>query len=192
MKEKKKKVNYQMWFYALAFAALFFLALKYDSQASEIATSLRTGWLDAVMLLMTSIYVQGFILLFTTLTTLIGKHKSLVLLWLNLGLTLLISTILKIIIARPRPFEDGIPALASLIQDSFYKWDFSFPSSHTAFAFAALAFVPSKWFWPWVAFSCLIGFSRMYFGLHYLSDVVAGAALGIIVTQIVLKTRINS
>jgi undecaprenyl-diphosphatase len=57
----------------------------------------------------------------------------------------------------------------------------AFPSGHTAQAFAVL--VIAAWTSPWLgAFvapvAACVGASRMFFGLHYPSDVVAGAVLG--------------
>ena len=57
----------------------------------------------------------------------------------------------------------------------------AFPSGHTAHAFGML--VLAWWLSPWfgiafVPIAISVGISRMFFGLHYLSDVVAGALLG--------------
>jgi undecaprenyl-diphosphatase len=58
---------------------------------------------------------------------------------------------------------------------------YSFPSGHTlhAVSFAILygSFVPQL-LWILVPFALLIGLSRVVLGLHYPSDVLAGAALG--------------
>lgn len=64
---------------------------------------------------------------------------------------------------------------------------FSFPSGHTAGAFA-IAFV----FWyfypfmflPMLALSCIIAVSRIYLGLHYPTDVFAGIGLGYLSARI--------
>ena len=60
----------------------------------------------------------------------------------------------------------------------------SFPSSHAANAFALAWVLTSRWRRAWPAFyalAVLVAFSRMYLNRHYLSDVVAGAALGAVV-----------
>jgi undecaprenyl-diphosphatase len=79
---------------------------------------------------------------------------------------------------RPRPCAacPGVIALAAPLDE------FSFPSGHTlhavAFAVIASAFIP--WLaWLLVPFALLIGLSRPLLGLHYPSDVLAGAALGL-------------
>ncbi len=73
---------------------------------------------------------------------------------------------------HPLPGID--PALAS-------HWG-SFPSDHAAlfFALAAVVWRQSRWLGLLAACSALFGvLPRVYLGLHYLSDVVAGAALGV-------------
>lgn len=88
--------------------------------------------------------------------------------------------ILKNIIARPRP-QDTISALCILIRR---PRDFSFPSGHTSSSFAAaVILLQTAPLWLGVLsliIAVLIAFSRIYLGVHYPSDVVCGAVLGII------------
>jgi undecaprenyl-diphosphatase len=84
-----------------------------------------------------------------------------------------LNTVIKRAVGRPRPQLDGLPPLSGVVSK------LSFPSAHSATAFAAaLAYsrvLPSA---PLYAAAGLLAVSRPYLGVHYPSDVVAGATLG--------------
>ena len=59
----------------------------------------------------------------------------------------------------------------------------SFPSSHAANAFALAWVLSARWRRAaplWVALALVVAFSRIYLNRHYLSDVVAGALIGLV------------
>jgi len=78
---------------------------------------------------------------------------------------------------RPRPFN-VYPAIICVGKTLD---QFSFPSGHTmhavGFSIIAVTYYPAL-IWLVLPFSILVGLSRPILGLHYPSDVVAGAALG--------------
>ena len=86
---------------------------------------------------------------------------------------------------RPRPF-DACPGIRACVRalDRF-----SFPSGHTlhAVAFAVLlshhypGLAPPLW-----SFAALVAASRVVLGLHYPSDVLVGAAIGLLTANVVL------
>ena len=96
-----------------------------------------------------------------------------------------ITHLLKIIIARPRPEPENI-----LVE---MPPDFSFPSAHTSQAtafFLALCLVfarqtsglpiqPAIWT-ALLLTAALVGYSRIYLQVHFLTDVLAGAAVGML------------
>ena len=86
---------------------------------------------------------------------------------------------------RPRPFN-VYPAIVCVGKTLD---QFSFPSGHTmhatAFSIVALAYYPAL-FWLVVPFALLVALSRPILGLHYPSDVLAGAALGAVIAGISL------
>lgn len=98
---------------------------------------------------------------------------------LELPLYLLVKRKVK----RRRPFE-RIPGLHYLIKPPDR---FSFPSGHTAAA-CLMATLTSAYYPEGTLVSCLwagsIGFSRVYNGVHYPTDVLAGAILGVSCAQV--------
>lgn len=86
---------------------------------------------------------------------------------------------LKRLFGRIRPY-DVIEGLTILIRK---PGEFSFPSGHTASSFgAATAFylnVNKKWGAAAIFLAIAIGFTRMYVGVHYPTDVLGGMICGI-------------
>ena len=100
---------------------------------------------------------------------------------------ILTNLIIKNWVARIRPYEviDGLTLIVSKAHD------FSFPSGHTgsAFALAVVIFMvmERKYGIIALALASLMGFSRLYVGIHYPSDVLGGIVLGVITSIIAVK-----
>lgn len=90
-----------------------------------------------------------------------------------------INTVGKWSVRRPRPVLDGVPAARQLTTQPRTT---SFPSGHAASAFAFTAGVALEsplWGAVLAPVAASVAFSRVYTGVHYPSDVAAGAALGV-------------
>ena len=102
------------------------------------------------------------------------------------GASGLVADLLKITIGRTRPkllFADGIYDFTwfGLRAD---HW--SFPSGHAATAAALMTALWCLWprpLWLYVAGAALVAASRVITGQHFLSDVVAGATIGVLTTR---------
>jgi membrane-associated phospholipid phosphatase len=79
------------------------------------------------------------------------------------------NTVIKQAVRRPRPELPGLPRLSGTLSSR------SYPSAHAATSFAAAAVLECP---PAYALAGAIALTRPYLGVHYPSDVVAGAALG--------------
>jgi undecaprenyl-diphosphatase len=94
-----------------------------------------------------------------------------------------LNTAIKRVVGRRRPQLDGLPALTGT------PTALSFPSAHASASFAG-AGVYARLGLPVVPLYALatgLALSRLYLGVHYPSDVLAGAALGGVVGRTVCK-----
>jgi len=109
---------------------------------------------------------------------------------------IIISESLKSAINRKRPAED-YPLEIFPYRDMHGR---SFPSGHTSMAFAtatSLSLQFKKWYVvvPAYLWAGSVGYSRMYLGVHYPTDVLAGAIVGVgsaFLSQWVNKKLFNS
>lgn len=94
------------------------------------------------------------------------------------GNFLVLNIVLKNLVERIRPYE-VVEGLTRLVPA---EKSFSFPSGHAGHAFAAavvlFCMLPRKYGIPALVLAILIAFSRLYVGVHYPTDVLAGALVG--------------
>ena len=158
--------------------------LAIDSSILLFFVGLRSGPLDLFFraaTLIGSIYFLGIIGLI-----LLSKNKKaginfLIGFAVNLGIMFL----LKQAVHRPRPFEtlSGVIALDGENTSSF-------PSGHTANAFYGAAFLSEfykKFSGVFYFLGLVVFISRIYLGVHYPSDALAGAVIGFILGKVFAK-----
>ncbi len=114
-------------------------------------------------------------------------HRFFVPMLIGLGTCLfLVEWLLKFLVARPRP---GVLEGAIVIGSAVW---FSFPSTHAATSWAMtviLSHYEPRMRWVFVVLALIISFTRVYLGVHYPSDVLAGMVLGTGIGVVALRFR---
>lgn len=163
-----------------------------------ISSTFRCGFMDAVMTFYTALGEVGLIWLASSIVLLIPKKTRktgfTALLAIGVG-ALLTNVVIKNIVARPRPYTY---VEWNLIIDEPSEW--SFPSGHTtaAIAFAtAITLRHKKAWWVYVP-AALMAFTRLYLFVHFPTDILGGAAVGVIggftanyLTKLIFKDKAN-
>ncbi|HUQ89624.1 MAG TPA: phosphatase PAP2 family protein [Vicinamibacterales bacterium] len=164
--------------------------MNLDASLLHHVIQLRRPWLDDVMLLASALGAGGFVwIIFGSIAGVFPRHTAgMWRLWLSIALTfMVVDAVVKPFVHRARPYE----SLDIRLIDA-RPTNESFPSGHAAMAVAgALAgarMIPGAgWIlWPLAA---AISISRLYLGVHWPSDVLAGALIGLACTFFVLGGR---
>lgn len=149
----------------------------------DFLQTIHTPLLDKILAFITSLGNAGIIWIVLAVVLLIlpkTRKTGIIVAAALLMDFVLCNLILKNLVARMRPYDVNT-AIAILIKKPL---DFSFPSGHTAASFAAMtALFLAKMKKAWIAalvLAVLIAFSRLYFYVHYPTDVLGGAVVGIL------------
>ena len=173
--------------------AFFDSLLGFDLAVFEWVQGIQSHLLTAIMTTVTTLGDEGIIFIVLGLVLFCTKKYR------KAGLSILIALVvmlvlnnlvLKELIARPRPFNLDPEAYAWWHEVYKYPYfnihqpsSYSFPSGHTSSAFAAaiaLLCHDRKLGIPTTIFAAIMGFSRIYVEVHYCTDVIGGAIVGII------------
>lgn len=168
-----------------------------DVAIYQFVDSIMNPVLDVIMTFITHLGdTPGIIWFIIGICLLVPKktRKLGILLFAGLAISSVINNlVLKELIARPRPYN--LDPQVWLDAGYTYEWpglikqssSWSFPSGHTSTsigaAFALLLSCKKKYLAvgiPTFILSLLVGFSRIYVHVHYPTDVIAGAVVGLI------------
>lgn len=155
-----------------------------------IQESLRCEFLNKIFSFITSLGNGGFIWITISIILLIPKktRKAGILSLCSLLLCYVANDlIIKKLVARERPFNQ-FSELIPLIKKPI---DFSFPSGHSASSFASAGilfrYLDKRYGILAIVFAGAIAFSRLYVGVHFPSDVIAGITMGLLSSYIVSR-----
>jgi undecaprenyl-diphosphatase len=156
--------------------------LTWEKHLEHWIVGLRTPWLDWFFVGLSWIGSYGFIWLAMALVLALTRRRPAIFLTVlvaYLGADLL-ADVGKAIVPRHRPFETQLGPKSST---------HSFPSGHAATSFACatvLSYYAPRYRVLFFALASLIALSRIYNGMHYPSDVLAGALLGVVIALLLL------
>lgn len=187
---KERKVVFT-W---IIFSLFMFFVFRFDSDIVKGISMIRNSVLSNFFMGIT--FFSSSVIIFIFLTALFiwkNKKKWILPLWLTMLVSVIISFLLKVSIQRMRPYQmeliSILPGFESLAHSI---WNFSFPSFQAMLVFSVVPFL-SKEFprfrYVWIIFASLVALSRVYLGVHFLSDVILGGLIGYLIGAAIIKTE---
>jgi undecaprenyl-diphosphatase len=168
----------------------------WDTVVTLFLNGLHTSWLDPIMYWISNRYIWIPLYLFIFIVTIIKWKKKSILLIILLALTITLSdqscNLLKKSTKRLRPshhieLEHKIHLHENSDGTLYRGGQFGFPSAHAAnamvFALFVFFFAGNRKMWVLIAiflWAALLGYSRIYLGVHYWLDVECGYLTGAI------------
>jgi len=200
-----------MAFYLLIFAGIIFVVLavlvryhniwgldiflSHDLQAEGDTPERRTiiyQLLYCVSLFGKPLIAAAMVIFFAVIFWLYKYYREAVYV-LFTPLAALVNSIVKIIVDRPRPTANFVQILATETDTSFPSGHVNFYTVFFGFLFACLFFVPRipkfvRYFIQIISIFLIvaISFSRVYLGVHWVSDTIGGYLLGLLILVVLL------
>lgn len=168
-----------------------------DRQLFFLLNGLHNNWLDQIMYYVTNTYFWLPLYAWIVYLLYLQERKNLWLYLVGMVITIVLtdqitSGLMKPYFQRLRPSRDPeIAALVHIVND--YRGGlYGFASSHAANTFGIATYLTLAmkarypligWMFLWASF---VSYSRIYLGVHYPGDILAGATVGAIAAWAVL------
>ena len=194
-KQNKKDIIFisimLLFFIVLSILVITEKTTSFDTLIHTYILEIRNKPLTSILNIITNLASATFLLAFSSILFIILKDKKTALyIFINLTCAFLLNESIKGIITRTRPI--GI----NLVEET----GFSFPSGHTMVGFAFYGLITYLLYTKaskkntkiilitsFILLSLLIGFSRIYLGVHYLTDIIGAFILATIYLKIFIK-----
>jgi undecaprenyl-diphosphatase len=178
VKNKGKQIFYSIFLVVVLFSFLF------DKIVHDIFLKNHNPFFDFIFKFFSDVTVIVlFILLIVIVMLKIKKDNRYVpAFFASIFSTFVVTYYLKFFVARARP--GGIELITY-----FNMVDYSFPSAHTALIFCMIPILDKSFSHHkklWVFLGVMVGLSRLYLRVHYFSDVLFGAFLGLLIGELLL------
>ena len=177
-----KKIN--DYFILVFFILIFIISYIFDNNVNSFFKHVKLPVIDAVLSIITNFGVVVLVMVLIPAVILFkNNRKAAYLIFFTFAVSFILAFVIKLIVLRQRPIEAFTYPFTGII-------NYSFPSMHAMVAFSLLPVMvkhlqKQKIFF--IMFAFLVAFSRIYFGVHFLSDVVFGAFAGYFIGKYLLE-----
>ena len=155
----------------------------------ELNSSFRHPFIDQLMMFLSTTYAWIPLHLFLLYLLIRNFRKQTWLILIAVAVTIILadqvtSSIMKPFFERLRPSHEPSLAEQVFLVNKYRGGRFGFASSHAAntFGVATLMWLVLKVYRPWISllfmWALFVGYTRIYLGVHYPGDILAGFAVG--------------
>ncbi len=160
---------------------LVVLSFIFDNEILNFFILMRNFVLDKFMVFITlNVTLIVALVLVSIYLLYLRKNKLNIIFAVSAFISYLTGKLLKFLVMRARP------GVNSLVETGGY----GMPSVHAMVVFSVYPMLYKKFrrlSYFWLIFALLVSFSRVYVGVHYLSDVVVGGLLGYLIGAVIFK-----